>query len=82
MIFNIDIQGDELNELTDIVTEINAEQPGANMTRNQYLKNLCMNFLTPRVRNVFVLEAMSLGVDELKTKLGNLAALKAKHRRG
>ena len=81
MKFEIDIQGDELNELTDIVMEINEEDTPITITRDQYLTNICMNFLTPRVRNVLIFEAMEGDLEDLKQKLGGIKALKMKHKR-
>jgi len=80
MKFEIDIQGDELNELTDIVMEINQEETPTQITRAQFLTNVCMNYLTPRVRNVLIHEATYGDLEELKSKLGGIKALKVKHK--
>ena len=80
MKFEISIQGDELNELTNIVQEINGEETPIQITRDQYLENICMNFLTPRIRGVLVLEAMEGDIEDLKKKLGSIEELKLKHK--
>jgi len=80
MKFEIEIVGDELNELTDCVVEINQEDTPTQITRTQFLQNICMNYLTPRVRNVLVHEAKFGDLEELKGKLGNIKALKKKHK--
>ena len=79
MIFSINIQGDELNILADDVAEINAG-PGSDITREQYLTNIVMNHFTPRVRNIFIHEATTGDLADLKQRLGDVMALKARQR--
>ena len=81
MLFTIDIQGDELNELTDIVTDINNEPSSTTITRDQYLTNICMNFLTPRIRAEYEFAAKYETIENLKGKIGTPAELKAKRKK-
>jgi len=78
--FQVSIQGDELNELVDIITSINAENQGEVITPGQFLTNVCMNYLTPRIRDVLIHEARTAPLDELKQKLGAIASLKTKQK--
>ena len=78
--FQVQIYGDELNELNTIVQEIQKENPGLEMTGSQYLTNVCLNFLTPRVRDILIHEARTAPLSELKEKLGDPVEIKARQK--
>ena len=79
MIYQIEILNDELDELTEIVDAVNAEFPGT-ATPELYLTNICMNFLSPRIRDVLVQEARTAPLGDLKNKLGKIKDLKTKQK--
>ena len=78
--FSVKIFGDELNELNTIVQDIQNESD-PEMTGSQYLTNIAMQFLTPRVREILIHEARTAPISDLKEKLGDPAELKAKQKK-
>ncbi|HPD48622.1 MAG TPA: hypothetical protein PLY61_17180 [Anaerohalosphaeraceae bacterium] len=68
--YTIEIEGDELEELKQIVADIQREQPHLNMTEQAYIENFLVGHLRQRVTAAYVKFVQDTPVSELKAMLG------------
>jgi hypothetical protein len=68
--YTIEIVGDELEELQQIVADIQREQPHLNMTDQGYVENLVVGHLKQRVTAAYVQYVQQKPLTELKALLG------------
>ena len=83
MIFSIPIEGDELIELLGIVADQNEQFPDRvpQKTPEEFLHGICMSYLSPRIRELYVFEAKTADIETLKQNLGGVSELKIKHKK-
>jgi len=69
--YTITIEGDELEELQEIVAAIQTEQPLSKTTEQSYVQSLVSGHLQTRITNAYVTIVQSKTPTELKTLLGS-----------
>lgn len=68
--YTLTIEGDELEELQQIVADIQREQPHLNMTEQTYIESLVLGRLRERLQAAYVQYVQQRSLSELKTLLG------------
>jgi len=74
--YTIEITGDELEELQEIVADIQREQPHRKETEQSYVENLVLGYLKNRVAAAYVQYVQAKPVSELKMLLGTRQEIK------
>lgn len=69
---------DKLNELQFIVAKINVENPGNQITEEQYVINIVLGYFENRVKNEYLGYVKNQSMAELKNKLGKLSEIRSK----
>ena len=68
--FTITIEGDELEELQQIVADIKREQPSSAVTEHSYVQQFVVGHLAQRVADAYAAYVRQRPVAELKAMLG------------
>lgn len=74
--FTIKIEGDELDELQEIVASIRKEQPGVTITEQGYIENLVLGRLRERMKAAYIGHMQKKNLPELKSTLGTLKEIR------
>ncbi len=74
--YTIEVVGDELEELQQIIADIQREQPASGVTEQSYVENLVVGYLRQRVTAAYVQYVQKKPVAELKTLLGTRKEIK------
>lgn len=70
------IEGDELEELQEIVAAIQKEQPLSKTTEQSYLASLIHSHLQGRIRNAYLAVVQQKTLPEMKTLLGSVREIR------
>lgn len=76
MKYTIEITGDELEELQQIIEDIKRTQPASTVTEQSYVENLVVGYLRQRVANAYMQFIQQKPLSELKTLLGTRKEIK------
>ena len=74
--YPIEIDGDELEELQQIVADIRAQQPTSEVTEQSYLQQMVVGFLRDRITAAYVDFVKQRPLAELKIRLGTRKVIK------
>ena len=74
--YTIQITGDELEELQEIVADIHRTQPASTVTEESYVENLVVGYLRQRVAEAYVQFVKQKSTTELKALLGTRKEIK------
>jgi len=76
MEYTIEITGDELEELRQIIEDIKRTQPASTVTEESYVENLVVGYLRQRVAEAYVQFVKQKSTTELKALLGTRKEIK------
>jgi len=76
MEYTIEITGDELEELQQIIEDIKRTQPASTVTEQSYVENLVVGYLRQRVAEAYVQFVKQKSTTELKALLGTRKEIK------
>ena len=76
MKYTIEITGDELEELQQIIEDIKRTQPASTVTEQSYVENLVVGYLRQRVAEAYVQFVKQKSTTELKALLGTRKEIK------
>jgi len=76
MEYTIEITGDELEELQQIIEDIKRTQPASTVTEESYVENLVVGYLRQRVAEAYVQFVKQKSTTELKALLGTRKEIK------
>jgi len=76
MEYTIEITGDELEELQQIIEDIKRTQPASTVTEESYVENLVVGHLRQRVAAMYVQYVQQKPIAELKALLGTRKEIK------
>ena len=74
--YTVTVEGDELEELQEIVAAIGAEQPQSTVTEQSYVEGLVRGHLQARLSSAYMAHVQKKTLPELKTLLGSRAEIR------